>query len=109
MTPELLANAAAAVEAAMFDTNGNGPWLDLADAELRKWHVIDQAMILGMAFGVVETDVRYAAWKHLLERFLRRNEGASPLVDPPGLHRIPRPDNLRMGAPGGFRRRSRHR
>lgn len=108
MTPELVQKGHAEIEAAMF-ANGTGPWLDLADAELRKRHLVEQALIIGYAIGVVETDVRYAAWKHLLERFLKRNEGARALVDPPGLHRIPRPDNLRMGPPGGFRRRSRHR
>lgn len=110
MTPELLWEAHAEVETAMFDANGNGPWLEIADHALRKRHVLEQAMILGMALGTVDTDAKFAAWKHLLDRFHRRNEGAAPSVYPPELHRLPRPVSVIPGESPGFRRRrSRHR
>lgn len=120
MTPELIQKAHAEIEAAMFDANGNGPWIDHADNTLRKRHVIDQAMILGYALGMCDgdpeigqTDARFIAWKHLLERFARRNEGvtqalSSSTVYPPDLYRVPRPASVIPGG-GGFRRRSRDR
>ena len=114
MTPEQIVAAREEVEDKMYDDHGNGPWLEIADQEIRRHHLADQALIIGYAIGATDeapdagrTDPHRVAWNHLLDRFNKRLEGVHGFTHP-GADPVPRPASVVPGG-GGVRRRSRHR